>query len=403
VTGLTVIDPGVDLTAFGQFVLVLLIQLGGLGILSLSAFVILTLRQGEEMQHRLYVEMAHGGVRGVTPLMVLREVVGATLLVEATGAVLLFVGIGRAQGSFDFRAAWSAVFHAVSAFCNAGFSLYSKNLEIFRDSAVVSLVIMVLIVAGGIGFTVLADLVRFVQLPRRQRRWWRLSLHSRLVLATTAVLIVGGAVLFALFEWENTLRGVPPSGRILAPFFYSVTCRTAGFNTTPTGSLTAPSLMLGIMLMFIGASPGGTGGGVKTTSAAVLSATAISRARNRPHVECMGRTIPGPVVAKAIATVAAFVVVLLLAAFGLQLTEIGLQPHDRHPALSLDYAYETVSAIGTVGLSTGITSKLSTGGKLILIALMYIGRTGPLVIGASVIGRGKVAQKELPEEEVIVG
>ena len=193
------------------------------------------------------------------------------------------------------------------------------------------------------------------------------------------------------------------TGRVLASFFYSVTCRTAGFDSIRTASLTSATLALGIILMFIGASPGGTGGGIKTTSAATIWAMLRSRARGRPAAEILGRTIPAETVSKAIATTGAFVAVLVLANLGLSLTEVGLAPHETSPGLRLDYAFETVSAIGTVGLSTGITSKLSPGGQLILIALMYVGRTGPLVVGASLIGRRRGDSRRLPEEDVIVG
>ncbi len=403
VTGLTVIDPGTDLTHLGQVVLILLIQLGGLGILGLSAFVVLALRARESLGQRLYVETAHGGLRGVTPLMVLRELVLATALVEGTGAVLLFVGFGMHSGSFGLGTLWRATFHAVSAYCNAGFSLFGNNLEDFRDDPFVSLPVIALIVVGGIGFTVLADIVRLAGLPRGQRRWWRLSLHSRMVLATTAALILGGAFLFALFEWSNTLADAPASGKILGPLFYSVTCRTSGYNTIRTAALSGPTLLLGVLLMFVGASPGGTGGGVKTTSAAILAALAWSRAKGRPAVEFMNRTIPNPIVGKAVTTVAAFVALILLANFGLKLTEVGLVPHQQAPVPMLDHLFETVSAIGTVGLSTGITPGLSAGGQLILVALMFAGRTGPLVIAATLIGARRPLARMLPREEVIVG
>lgn len=403
VTGLTVIDPGRDLSPFGQGVLALLIQLGGLGILSLSGFVILSLGRREELGQRMYVETAHGGVRGVSPLAILKNAVLVSAAIEAIGAALLYAGFGLALGSYGLRTAWLAVFHAISAFCNAGFSLFPSNLNAFRDDPIVCLTVMGLIVVGGIGFVVIADLSRLRRMPAGQRRFWRLSLHSRMVLATTATLVLGGAVLTAAIEWNNSLRDAPWTGRVLGPLFYSVTCRTAGFDSIRTASLTSATLALGIVLMFIGASPGGTGGGIKTTSAATIWAMLASRARGRPAAEIFGRTIPPETVSKAIATAGAFVAVLVLANLGLSLTEVGLVPHERGPGLHLDFAFETVSAIGTVGLSTGITPALSPGGKLILIALMFVGRTGPLVIGASLIGRRRDEQSRLPEEDVIVG
>lgn len=403
VTGLTVIDPGTDLTPFGQAVLALLIQCGGLGILTLSGFVIATLGRREDLGDRLYVDAAHGGVRGVRPVSVLRHAIAATAVVETIGATLLFLGFGLRLGSFGLRTAWLAVFHSVSAFCNAGFSLFSNNLDDFRDDPIVSLTIVALIVVGGIGFVVISDLTRLRKLDRRQRRFWRLALHTRMVLLTTAALIVVGALLTAAFEWNSALRDVPWHGRILAPLFYSVTCRTAGFDTIRTAGLSSATLTLGILLMFIGASPGGTGGGIKTTSAATIASMIWSRARGRPVTEFLGRTIPLETVSKSIATTAAFVMILLVANFGLAFTEVGFLPHEERAAVNLDFAFETVSAIGTVGLSTGITPKLSAGGQLILVALMFAGRTGPLMIGASLIGRRRPGVRQLPEEDVIVG
>ena len=403
VTGLTVIDPGTDLTPFGQAVLALLIQCGGLGILTLSGFVIATLGRRQELSDRLYVDTAHGGVRGVNPINVLRHAIVATVVVEAIGAALLFAGFGLRLGSFGLRTAWLAIFHSVSAFCNAGFSLFTTNLDDFRDDPIVSLTIVALIVVGGIGFVVISDLARVSRIDRSQRHFWKLSLHTRMVLATTAVLILGGALLTAAFEWGNALRDVPWRGRILAPLFYSVTCRTAGFDTIRTATLSSATLALGIVLMFIGASPGGTGGGIKTTSAATIASMIWSRARGRAVTEFRGRTIPIETVSKAIATTAAFVMILVVANFGLAVTEVGFHPHEERAAVNLDFAFETVSAIGTVGLSTGITPKLSVGGQLILVALMFAGRTGPLVIGASLIGRRRREARQLPEEDVVVG
>lgn len=402
VTGLTVIDPGTQLSPFGQAVLLALIQLGGLGILSLSAFVILALRRREDMTQRLYVEQAHG-LQGIPAFSVLRSVVFATALVELLGTVFLFGGFGLRWGRWDGNTLWAAAFHSISAFCNAGFSLFPDSLEGYRDNWIVSPVIMALIVTGGIGFVVLADIRQLIRFPRHSWRWWRLSLHSRVVLLTTTILILAGAALFLLFEWNNTLAQAPLSGKILAPFFYSVTCRTAGFDTVRTGSMAASTLMIGVLLMFIGASPGGTGGGVKTTTAAILTSGAWSRFRNRPDIECLGRTIPGGTVAKAVVTVASFMILVGLANLGIMIAQRGSLPNEGSPLNLLDVLFETVSAIGTVGLSTGITAKLKPASQLILVALMYLGRTGPLVVGASVIGQRRRFARSYPEEDVIVG
>jgi len=403
VTGLTVFDPGTRLSATGQVFLLALIQLGGLGILSLSAFVLAMVQRREQFSHRLYVATAHGGVRGVTPRSVLRAVVATTATIEAIGVLLLYLGFGLHRADFGARTLWLAGFHSVSAFCNAGFSLFADNLEAFRGDPIVNFTVMGLIAVGGIGFTVIADLARVLSLPRGKRDGWRLSLHTRLVLAVSAILILAGALIFLVCEWTNSLGGSPWHARLLSALFYSVTCRTAGFDTVATNSLTSVTLLFGILLMFVGASPGGTGGGVKTSTAGILALSAWSRIRGRPATEFQGRAIPDATVAKAVATVASFVCLLLLSNTALAIIEGGFAPHHTRPAPLLDYAFETASAIGTVGLSTGITAGLSVPSKLVLVALMYIGRTGPLIVGASLIGQQKPKPYTYPDEDVLVG
>ncbi len=403
VTGLTVFDPGTRLTPTGQFFLLALIQLGGLGILSLSGFVLAMVRQRDELSQRMYVATAHGDVRGVTPRSVLRHAVATTALIEGVGALLLFVAFGLRRGGFGLEAAWLAAFHSISAFCNAGFSLFPDNLESYRDDPLVNLTVVGLIVVGGIGFTVIADVVRVRRMPRRNREWWRLSLHTRMVLLVTGLLVAAGAAVFLFCEWTNSLRDAPWHGRVLAALFHSVTCRTAGYDTVPTGNLTSVTLLFGILLMVVGASPGGTGGGVKTSTAGILACSAWSRIRGRAAAEFQGRAIPESTVAKAVATVASFVVLLLAANTALAIIEGGFASHASRPAPLLDYAFETASAIGTVGLSTGITAGLSDASKLVLVVLMYIGRTGPLVVGASLIGLRKPKAYAYPEEDVLVG
>jgi trk system potassium uptake protein TrkH len=403
VTGLTVFDPGTRLSPAGQFFLLALIQLGGLGILSLSGFVLAMVRQRDELSQRMYVETAHGGLRGVTPRSILRHAVATTALIEGIGALALFLGFGLRRDDFGLRTAWLAAFHSISSFCNAGFSLFPDNLESYRDDPIVNLAVMGLIVVGGIGFTVIADLARIRRLPRKNRAWWRLSLHTRMVLVVTGLLVAAGAAVFLFCEWTNSLRDAPWHGRVLAALFYSVTCRTAGFDTVLTGSLTSVTLLFGILLMFVGASPGGTGGGVKTSTAGILAASAWSRIRGRSATEFQGRAIPESTVAKAVATVASFVFLLLAANTALAIIEGGFASHHARPAPLLDYAFETTSAIGTVGLSTGITAGLSDPSKLVLILLMYLGRTGPLVVGASLIGLRKPKPYAYPQEDVLVG
>jgi len=403
VTGLVVVDTGHDLSPFGQAVVLALIQCGGLGLMTFGSFLLVSFRGREDLRTRLYVEQVHGALPHLDPATLLRRILLFTAAAEGLGALVLWVRLGFRAGTWGLHTAWEAIFHSVSAFCNAGFSLWSDSLCGLRGDPVSGLVFIGLITTGGLGFVVLADLQAFLGAPRPRRRPWRLSLHTKLVLATSALLLAAGSVAFACLEWGNTLRDAPPLARILDPLFFAVTCRTAGFNTVPTELLTGPTLIVGILLMAIGASPGSTGGGMKTTTAAVLFAGALSRMRGRPRVEAFGRSLPRDVVAKAIAAVAAFVILVLLGGFALQVTEVGLVPHREASAHFIDHLFEIVSALGTVGLSTGITAGLSAAGKLVLVVLMFVGRLGPLAIGSSLIGQRRALPYRYPEERILVG
>ncbi|HHN74772.1 MAG TPA: hypothetical protein ENK10_06035 [Acidobacteria bacterium] len=404
VTGLVVVDTPTALSGFGQAVVLLLIQLGGLGILTLGTLVMLSVRGGADLEARLFVRETHGSSRLLGPLSLLRRVVGLTVAFEVVGAMLLFLrfGFSDPQG-WGLSAAWDAVFHSVSAFCNAGFALRTNSLEAYRGDPIVNAVVMVLIVAGGLGFLVLSEMIHFAAAGRGRRQWWRLSLHTRLVLVTTVLLIVCGATFFAFFEAGNALAHASPAEKLFAPLFFSVTCRTAGFDTVSTGSLTAATLVMALLLMTIGASPGSTGGGIKTTTAATLALYAWSRMRGRRSPEAFGRRIPGDQVAKALATFSAFAALVFVAGLGLQIAEVGLVAHRAATDHYLDHLFEIVSALGTVGLSTGLTATLSTAGKLVLIVLMFVGRLGPLVVGASLIGQRHPAPREYPAERILIG
>ncbi len=405
VTGLIVVDTGHELSTAGQVVVLALIQLGGLGILTLSTLVMLSVRTQTDLATRLYVDATHGiGIAGLTPHQVVRRVVGLTILIEGCGALLLFARIGaREEGGWGLRTAWLALFHSVSAFCNAGFSLHTNSLASYREDPFVTVVVLSLIVLGGLGFLVLSELLRFARLNKTQRRWWRLSLHTRLVLSTSAALLVLGALAYAAFEAPNSLASASPLERVLDPVFFSITCRTAGFNTVSLSSMTGATLTTALVLMLIGASPGSTGGGLKTTTFAVLFAMVRSRLRGRPRTEVFGRRIARDQVAKALAIAGSFIGLIFVAGLALQLTEVGLVAHNAASDHYLDHLFEIVSALGTVGLSTGLTGTLSTGGRLIIVVLMFLGRLGPLVVGASLIGERRPLPMTYPVARILVG
>jgi trk system potassium uptake protein TrkH len=323
-----------------------------------------------------------------------------TLSTEAVGALLLFL---RFLGDFQAQqAAWLAIFHSVSAFCNAGFSLFSGSLTDYREDVVVNLIVTVLIILGGLGFVAAMDVIEQVGAAvKRERR--RLAVHTRLVLTASFILIAAGALAFLVFEWNNTFATETFGGEFLQSLFLSVTARTAGFNTVETAHLTNMTLVVVIILMTIGASPGSTGGGIKTTSLVVLWALVRGNLLNRPDTEIAGRRIPRELVAKALALIVLYGCVVILGLILLQAAEFGELPHQATRGMFMEHLFEVVSALSTVGLTTGVTTELSDAGLLVLMGLMFIGRVGPLVIAASLIGERPKLDFHLPETDIMIG
>jgi trk system potassium uptake protein TrkH len=291
----------------------------------------------------------------------------------------------------------------VSAFCNAGFGLFSDSLMGFRNDLVVNLTVMALIILGGLGFVVTSEIFYGYLKRKSGEKITRLTLHSHVVLSTTFWLIVIGAVLVFLLESPGSTLGKSWPQKILSSLFLSVTARTAGFNTVDTAHLTSATLLMLVALMAIGASPGSTGGGVKTTTFATVCALVKSQLEQRTRVQMFNRQVPGEVVAKVLATCAVFFLAAFVSIILLQITESWGHPHRLMRPLFLDQLFEVVSALGTVGLSTGLTTKLSLGGKAVLIGCMFLGRLGPLVVAGSVIGRQKDQPYRLPEEPLMIG
>jgi len=400
VTGLTVVDLSRDTGFGGQLAVLVLIQIGGLGVLTLSNWVLLSLRGRLGVYGSIVTVDTLGAHPRVSPTMLLRRIMLFTLAIEALGALILFV---RFSGDFQVgKAAWLAVFHSVSAFCNAGFSLFSDSLMAYRDDLVLNLTVMALIVAGGLGFVAAMDIVeQAVAAVKGVRR--KLAAHTRVVVGASLLLIVAGALLFLVFEWNNTFAVESAGGELLQSFFLSVTARTAGFNTVDTAHLTNMTLVIVIVLMVIGASPGSAGGGVKTTSVVVLWALLRSHLLNRPETEVKHRSVPPELVAKAMALVLLYGCVVIVGMVALQATEFGELPHHETRGLFLEHLFEVVSALSTVGLSTGLTTRLSDGGLLVLMMLMFVGRVGPLVIAASLIGERSQFDYRLPEADIMIG
>ena len=400
VTGLSVVDLSRDTGFGGQLAVLVLIQIGGLGVLTLSNWVLLSLRGRLGVYGSVLTHATVGAHPRVSPTVLVRRILVFTLTIEGAGALVLFL---RFLSDFQPRqAAWLAVFHSVSAFCNAGFSLFGDSLVGYREDVIVNLTVMVLIVLGGLGFVVAMDIVEQVGAKIHGMRR-RLAVHTRLVLTTTLLLILAGTLVFLMFEWNNTFSTETFGAEFVQSFFLSVTARTAGFNTVETAHLTNMTLVIVIILMIIGASPGSTGGGVKTTSLVVLWALVRSHLLNRPETEVAGRRIPRDLVAKALALIVLYGCVVVLGMIALQAAEFGELPHQATRGMFLEHLFEVVSALSTVGLSTGVTTKLSDSGLCVLMGLMFVGRVGPLVIAASLIGERSQLKYHYAETDIMIG
>ena len=379
VTGLIVVDTATYFTTWGQAYVLLLIQLGGLGIISFTSLIIVVL--GRRLSLRQ--ERLAGGAAGVVEDIDYRDLTWAifrfTALAEAGGAVGLYLCWGPQLGWG--AAVWPAVFHSVSAFCNAGFSTFSDSLMGFQGNGPLLGVVMALIVVGGLGFLTLEELYVWRRVRRTATRF-RLSVHSQLVLGTTALLIVGGWVAFTAFEWNSTLAGLSVTERLVNGLFASITPRTAGFNTIDYARVEAETSVLTLIYMVIGGSPASTAGGIKTTTFALLGLMAWSRLRGRPTTSISGRTIPEPTLQKATSLVVVATGLMALGVFLFSITEIP-ETVTAAAAPFLSYVFEGVSAFNTVGLSMGATGSLSPAGRVIAVVLMFVGRVGTLTFVAA--------------------
>jgi trk system potassium uptake protein TrkH len=401
VTGLVVVDTGTAYSRVGQLVILGLIQAGGLGIMTFAIFFTLLLGRSISFQDRMVIQdsLHHSPTSELRSLV--RYILGFTLAVETAGALLLFL---RWRSDFsDGRALYLGFFHAISAFCNAGFSPLRDNLMGYRGDTLVNLVITGLIVVGGLGFLVNMELRDNVIAFWRRRRRESLSLHSKLALTVTAWLLLAGTVAFLAIEWDNLLRDLPSGQKLLASWFQAVTPRTAGFNTLDYGRATTATLFVTVLLMFVGASPGSTGGGIKTTSLGLLVGLMRARWAGRGRAMLFRRTVPHAVMDRALTLSLLSGALIVAAVLALLLTEQGSNPHATAEPRFIQLLFESVSAFGTVGLSTGITHTLTPLGKIIIILLMYVGRVGPLTIALAAGRRREKGRFRYAEENVMVG
>jgi len=398
VTGLVVVDTGRDLTLFGQVVVLALIQTGGLGILTLSTLFLLATGRRLSLRGRGIVQdtFTHSGDRQLPRFLL--DVLWFTLVIEGMGAALLFLRFVRERSAME--SLYLSVFHSVSGFCNAGFALFPDSMMSFRGDWLVNLTMCFLIVLGGMGFLVCAELRR--SFPFSRRMGSQISLHSKLVLTTTVALILSGGIMILAMEWRNTMAALSLPERFLASLFQSVTARTAGFNTLPIGEMANESLFLLALYMFIGGSSGSCAGGIKTGTFVSLVVLGLSRLRGHGHPQVFRRTIAPGSVARASSVLILGMLVVSLGTLLLQVTELGGVAHAATRGKFLELFFEVVSAFGTVGLSTGVTGSLSVAGKLIVIGIMFVGRLGPLAVAVA-ITRKRVTGYQYVEEPIMIG
>lgn len=400
VTGLVVVDTGSYFTVFGQCVTLVLIQIGGLGVMTISVSLFQWLGRSVSFRHRMVMQdlFAHTPREDIFGLV--KSIVLFTLGAEVIGAVLLAIHWSRELPLL--RAVYTAIYHSVSAFCNAGFALFSDSMVRYSDNLLLNMTVCSLIVTGGIGFPVLYDLQSWFK--RRKEKRTRLSIQTKTVLITTAVLILSGALMFAFLERQALGNAPSLSHRILAPVFQSITCRTAGFNTVDIASLKDATLAMMIFLMFFGASPGSCGGGVKTTTLALLTAFTLSRVRRKRRVNMFKKSIPTETVTRSISLVLVSIGIIGLVLFLILVGDFAGDHEMVGPRRSfLVYFFETVSAFGTVGLSMGITPALKTWSKCWIILMMILGRVGVLTFSYIIVGTGTTNGIEYSEENLMIG
>jgi trk system potassium uptake protein TrkH len=396
VTGLIVRDTATEFTLFGQVVILLLIQMGGLGIMSLTATFAWLLGRGIGIRENYLLRdiFQVGNLADVG--RTLKFIIWLTLCVETAGTIVLYVGFSDAIPE-PLPRLFTAAFHAISAFCNAGFSTFSRSLVDFGGEPVVSGTVAALIVAGGLGFTVVANLLAFLQgRLRRQKPGLRprLELQTRVVIGMTVLLLLVGTGLLGLLDWDGALAGMPPLEKLWSAFFQSVTARTAGFNTLDIASLSSPSLFLLVILMFIGAGPGSTAGGVKLTTVAVMWANLVAIGQGRAQTRLGDREIGLEAVRRAMVVLSGGIVFGALGIILLLVTE-------RREFLTT--VFEVVSAQGTVGLSMGLTGELTVPGRVIVTVMMFLGRLGPLTFAFGLVPPAQDRNIRLPSSKIMIG
>ena len=390
VTGLVVVDTPTYWSTFGEVVIMLLVQVGGLGIMTLASLLVFLLAGRLGLRGRLLAQAEVAAPLLADVRRLVFAVIKLSLAFEAVGAAVLALRFWTGYEYSLGRSVYLGIFHAITAFNNAGFALWSDNLTPFVTDGWICVTVALLIIAGGLGFPVWLELSR---LYRRPHSW---TLHTKLTLLVTALLLVGGTAAVLAFEWGNTatLGPLGPGGKLLAGFFQAVSPRTAGFNTVDYGEMELETLFVTDFLMFVGTGSASTGGGIKVTTLALLALMVWAEVRGDPHVNAFSRRLPAHTQRQAftVATIALSAVVV---------STLALMAESK---FTLSQAlFEALSAFGTVGLSTGITADVAAVGQWILIALMYLGRVGPHTLGVALALRERQRLYRVPEERPIIG
>jgi trk system potassium uptake protein TrkH len=392
VTGLASISLVDDLSVFGQMVLLVLLQVGGLGIMTLSSSIAVIMGRNLQMREQVIMQdvLDTSGSEELLKLVV--NIIQYTFAIEFVGALLLTIGFYQ-EGFEIGQSIYYGFYHAISAFCNAGFALWNNNLEDFKFSPLIHFTIAFLIILGGIGFSVIKELIVAV---KQKRSFKNFSVHTKIVLTTNTMFLIGGTLYLFFGEYLHTFNDYSMWEKFQVAFFQSTTTRTAGFNTINFSLLQPHCIYLMILFMFVGASPGSTGGGVKTTTFAILLQSVTATLKGKQDVEFFERTIPAQTVVKSIAI---FIICIIVVSVGV-LVMARVEPDKSF----LSLLFEVVSAFGTVGLSLGITPFLSVIGKLCIVALMFLGRVGPLTLVLAVGSRVILpSEVEYPEGKVLIG
>ena len=408
VTGLVVVDTGSFFTEFGQIIILILFQIGGLGIMTFASYFSYFFKGSSSYEHQLLVSDMTNTDKIGEVFNTLKRIIIVTLFIESLGAFLILQSINKTVIPLFSEQIFFSVFHSVSGFCNAGFSTMQNSLyeHVYKFNYPLHLIIAFLIILGGIGFPIVLNLLRYLKrkltnlllnIFRKKKRIylpWIININTRIVLLTSVFLTVFGTIFFFIFEYNNTLSEHSFFGKIITSFFGAVTTRTAGFNSVDTSTLALPTVLIVLFLMWVGASPASTGGGIKTSTLAIAILNFISLAKGKSRIEIYKREIAQSSVNRAFAIIVLSILVIFISIFSISFFDIekGL----------LNISFECVSAFSTVGLSRGITADLSTQSKFIIILTMFIGRVSMLTIFIAIFKKVSYFKYRYPTEEVLI-